>query len=237
MVLGAILQDNGAHSLTVLAGRLGLPLSTAHRIVQSLERSGYLARSRRGYYHAGPAFSGITPFLGTAARAAAIARPLLKQLAMKENCHAHLGIFEQDMVTYLVKEGQNADPLFTRQHMQLEAYCSGLGKVLLAGLDDAALASYLSNGPFIALTAGTIIEPDALLAEIMRVRAQGFAVDNGEISENLFCLAVPLPDSEGKIIAAISASYPLPVILERGWERSLSYLRRIAAKIEEAGSL
>ena len=81
------------------------------------------------------------------------------------------------MVTYRIKTGQGAGNLFTRVGMQLEAYCSGIGKMLLAHLPEEQQRAYLAGGPFPALTAKTITQPEALAQELERIRAQGFALD------------------------------------------------------------
>ncbi|MGE4409008.1 MAG: IclR family transcriptional regulator [Sphingobium sp.] len=230
-LLAAIVRDSGKRPLTAIAEEIGLPRATAHRTAQALQHMGYLIRSRRGYYHAGPALAALTPGVGPAAVATGIARPVLAQLAAQEDCLAHLGIFEQDMVTYLLKEGVGKEALFTRQNMQMEAYCSGLGKVLLAGLDEEALETYLANGPFIALTPNTLVEPAALREEIARVRRQGFAIDNCEVDENLFCIAAPLFDPSGRVFAAVSLSFPRSAIDRDGWRKHLSALQEGMRKI------
>jgi len=230
-LLEAVTRDNGQQPLSRIAADLGLPRATAHRMAQALERAGWLIRSRRGYYHAGSALAAIAPHSAPAAVAAGIARPLLVQLAARQHCLAHLGVFEQDMVTYRLKEGARADMLFTRKDMQLEAYCSGLGKVLLAALDDDALDAYLANGPFVALTPNTIVEPGALRAEIAQVRDRGYALDNCEVSEALSCIAAPLASPAGQVFAAISLSFPSAVIRRSGWDRPLADLLRAAERI------
>jgi DNA-binding IclR family transcriptional regulator len=117
-----------------------------------------------------------------------------------------MGTFESDMVTYRVKTGENAGELFTRVDMQLEAYCSGMGKVLLAFLPAAERAAYLAGGPFVELTPTTITDPQDLARELARVGQQGFAEDRGETVPDLFCLAVPIRRPDGSVPAAISVS-------------------------------
>lgn len=156
----------------------------------------------------------------------------LAQLAISLDCLAHLGVFEQDMVTCLLKEGARKGMLFTRKNMQLEAYCSGIGKVLLAALDEDALEAYLANGPFVPLPANTIVEPEALRAEVVKVRDQDFAIDKREISEDLFCLTLPLTDSTRHVFAAITMSLPNAAIDKRSWNGPLSVLRDGAVCIQ-----
>jgi DNA-binding IclR family transcriptional regulator len=110
------------------------------------------------------------------------------------------------MVTYRLKTGRGAKNLFTRTGLQLEAYCSGIGKVLLAHLPAAERRAYLAAGPFVALTPNTITDPAVLASTLDEVRAQGFASDDGEIVEDLVCLAVPIRAPDGRVPAAISVS-------------------------------
>ena len=76
----------------------------------------------------------------------------MEDLAKRTGLTVHLGVFEGDMVTYLVKAAGVTDVL-TQEGMQLEAYCSGIGKVLLAFLPLDEREQYLAGGPFVRLTA------------------------------------------------------------------------------------
>nr|MBP6380884.1 IclR family transcriptional regulator [Sphingorhabdus sp.] len=138
-----------------------------------------------------------------------VAAPLLHELAARVRTVVQLGTFENDMVTYRIKTGRGANALFTRIGMQLEAYCSGMGKVLLANLPVAEREAYLASGPFVALTEHTIVEPARLREELDAVRNQGFAIDDEEVSPGLRCMAVPLRRSDGRVLAAISVSQAL----------------------------
>lgn len=206
-LLEAVVRDRGERPLTDIAATLGLPLASAHRLAQQLTQAGWLVRSRRGYYHAGPRLAELEPGLDKSVIAAGVARPMLERLARRYGCTAHLGRFDQDMVTYLLKVGVTGDDLFTKEAMQQEAYCSGLGKVLLAGLRQDRLDNYLEGGPFIRLTANTIVSEEDLREELALVRARGYAFDNCEISDEIFCVAVPIRDGAGEVCAAISLSF------------------------------
>jgi DNA-binding IclR family transcriptional regulator len=141
---------------------------------------------------------------------ARLARPALAELATACNATAHLGVLENDMVTYLVKESApSAGPAasFTRENAQLEAYCSGIGKILLAYLPEEDRNRYLAAGPFVAMTARTITDPLTLKLALKTVRDKQAATDDGEIAENLYCLAVPVRDRFQDVSAAISLSF------------------------------
>ncbi len=203
-LLHAILCDGGQSGIGAIAARLRLPLSSAHRLVSSLERRGFLARSGRGRYIAGLALASVISRGELDQALVAVGRPVLKWLAMDTGYTAHLGVLRSDMVTYLVKEGVATGRLFTREMMQLEAYCSGIGKILLAQLSEEDLTEYLNQGEFVALTERTIIDPSLLADHLRTVRQQDYALDNREISNDLNCLAVPIRRGDGRVIAAIS---------------------------------
>jgi DNA-binding IclR family transcriptional regulator len=193
-------------SLPKIASECGLPHATAHRILQVLVGRGYVSRITRGEYRPGSTLSTLAGQAPPADLLAETARPLLKALSKTCRKHVHMGLLESDMVTYLVKLPYGRKRIHSAEGQQLEAYCSGLGKVLLAQLRPDELDAYLSAGALVALTPKTITDQGLLRAEIVRVRQSGWAIDNEEIAVGLRCLAVPVKDAAGKTIAAISAS-------------------------------
>lgn len=217
-----ILADEGATGIGALAEEMGLAASTARRMVAAFERQGLLIRASHGRYIGGPALYRFAGDKGRHRLLTLAARAHLARLARDLDVTAHLGVLETDMVTYLVKEGRDGRVIST-ESMQLEAYCSGIGKALLAFLDAAARETYVAAGGFVALTAQTIIDPDGLRDELARIRQRGFAIDNREIADDLVCLAVPLLNGDGVAVAALSVSgalvtlgtRPVGMLLER----------------------
>lgn len=200
-LLSAIVADEGRTSLGAIADSLGLPLATAHRLALALMEEGYLERLQKGYFIPGPVF----PVLASPRqRAAIVLRGGLARLADRYGAFAHFGVLDEGMVTYLVKEGRGKAGLFTSEQSQLEAYCSGIGKVLLAALPEGDLEVYLAGGPFVALTANTLTDPDLIRAAVDQIRKTGVGYDRCEIREDLFCIAVPVRTRAGETIGAIS---------------------------------
>lgn len=231
-MLDAVLADGGRSGVSALARATGVPVATAHRHVASLADEGFLTPLGAGRHVAGPRLLAIHAGIDVRAVLADVSRPFLADAARQLGCVVQLGTLDGDMVTYRVKEGRAAGALFTRVGLQLEAYCSAIGKVLLAHLSDAERARYLDGGPFVALTANTIIYPDALARELDRVRREGRAFDREEIAERLACIALPLRDSRGVAVAAISASLAVvPGELDE-LERALPVLSAVREKIE-----
>lgn len=209
-VLEAILEDAGQSSVAAIARQIDLPVATVHRHVSALVRQGLLAPLSYGRHFAGPRLRSLAPLLQETNVLTIVANEVLKDVADQTRCVVHLGTLDQSMVTYRVKVGRGSAKLFTRVGYQLEAYCSAIGKVLLATLPPEDLENYLAGGPFVALTKSTVTEPDVIRAELGRVARQGFAVDAGEIADGLRCVAVPVFNGAGKVVAAISASKYVP---------------------------
>jgi IclR family transcriptional regulator, acetate operon repressor len=232
-MLDAVIADDGHSSVTALARQIGMPVATAHRQVTTLVAEGYLMASGSGRHVAGARLLGLLHRLDEKQIIANVAAPLLHELAARARAVVQLGTFENDMVTYRIKTGRGASALFTRIGMQLEAYCSGIGKVLLANLPTAEREAYLASGPFVALTGRTIVEPARLREELDAVRMQGFAIDDEEVAPGLRCMAVPLRRSDGRVLAAISVSQALSS-RRRLQDEPLRALLTDAAKIIEA---
>ncbi len=231
-MLEAIIAD-GAHSnVSELARGLDMPVATAHRQVATLAAAQYLMSAGRGRYVAGPRLLGLLHRLDERQVVANVAAPILHRLARELRSTVQLGTLENDMVTYRIKTGHGASDLFTKVGMQLEAYCSGIGKVLLAHLPEAEQSAYLASGPFIALTPRTIISPLRLAEELALVRDRGFAVDDGEIAEGLICMAVPVRRPDGAVLAAISVSQAAGARGTITRDRLLAMLRAASSEIE-----
>ncbi|MEW6598545.1 MAG: IclR family transcriptional regulator [Pseudomonadota bacterium] len=212
-LLAALLAEGETRSLADIADELGLAASTAQRLGAVMVEKGFLARLDQGRRTAGPRLVAIMEGRSERAMLDQVARGPLRDLARATRATAHLGKLEGGMVTYVLKE-DGGHPVMTREGAQLEAYASGIGKVLLGHVGEAALAEYLDNGPFVALTPNTLTDPEALMQEVRTAAGCGFARDNSEIEEGLYCLAAPVVVAGGTTPYALSisrrAEAPLP---------------------------
>lgn len=233
-VLEAVLRSKGAQSIRAIAADLGLPRATAHRQVVSLVGERYLTRLSGGWYGAGPRLLALAQLIDANEPLVAAAKPILHRLSGKLKCVVQLGTLDNEMVTYRYKTGPGADAFFTRVGLQLEAYCTGIGKVLLAHLPDAERSAYLATGPFPALTHKTITDQEHLRSQLGQVRERGWAHDDEEIAEGLVCFAVPVRTRGGSIPGAISASITSQYASDSMQERLLDGLRGAAQEIAAA---
>jgi DNA-binding IclR family transcriptional regulator len=218
-------------SLSSLANAAELPVSTAHRLLGGLQKAGLIAQIGRHVYVGGPTLRRLTG-LQIPPRQILIeaGRPVLAELSNRTRRITHLGILEDNMMTYLVKEGDPQDRAPSRPNIQLEAYCSAVGKALLAHLPEAEREAYLATAPFVRLTPNTITSAAALRAEFERTRVRGYALDIQEMFDGMICIAVPVRVG-GRAVAAVS----VVASQDGGPCRPVSYLARLraaASKIE-----
>lgn len=227
-LLDALVTERGGGSLPAAAQKIGLPISTAHRLAALLVRRKLLVRGDRGQYLPGWGLAQLAQQADWRHVLSGVSRPFVRRLARKSACTVHVGVLDGDMVTYLVKEQGPGVTLFTQEGMQLEAYCSAIGKLLLSELPHAELEEYLRGAPFPALTSKTITEPGMLRTHLGEIRVRGYAIDDCEIADDLVCFAVPIRRPDGTTLAALSSAGKPPRQLS---DNGLDDLRRCADEI------
>ena len=190
-----------------LSRRANLPEASGYRLIQTLEEIGAVVRGPRGRYRPGLLLLSLSHNVTIAELLRDASHALMTELSRTLSLTTHMGVLEHGMVTYVAKvSAPGAFPVHTRVGAQLEPYCSGLGKVLLAALPDHEVESFILDGELVPLTPYTITTAAALRAELKRVREQGYAIDDREHHADMRCIAVPVRDQDGRAVAALSAS-------------------------------
>jgi IclR family KDG regulon transcriptional repressor len=201
--------------VTELSIRLGLHKNSVFRLLATLEQQGYVEqcvhtdryRLGRACLVLGQAFSETRSLLR-------FARPLLAQLTLSLNETAHLGVLSgHDVVHLAAKPARQLVATAMRTGQRLPAHCTALGKVLLAGKSAAALAQLdkerVRAGKLTAHTPATIVDRDKFFEHLRAVASQGYALDLEECARGLCCVAAPVHDANGIVVAAISISAPV----------------------------
>jgi len=229
-LLGELAAAPMGSRLDDLATRTGLSVATTHRVLATLVANGAAIRTGGDGYRVGMRVHELAATVSPEALLVAAAAPELRRLSSACSLIVQVGVLSPDlMVTYVAKHQPSRGPkLATRIGSQLEAYCSGLGKVLLAALPAEPLQAYLAEAPFVALTPNTVTDPARLADDLVTIAAQGFAIDDCEIYDRLRCVAVPV-GRPGRTIAAISCSGDVDLVpLER--------VPALAAQLQEAAA-
>ena len=235
-----LLECLSSFPLTVkeLSAASGIPLSTTHRLLRPLVARKYVLRHGRGRYMLGMASMELGARTDLDPIITSTTRPVIAGLAKACKRTTHLGVFRDNLVRYLVKvEAGHLRPP-SQEMTELEAYYTGIGKVLLAQLAHDQLEEYLSPGDFVPITPNTISDADGLRLEVDQVRKQGWAMDRGEMYPELRCLAVPINDPTGSLKAAISVT---EVCSNRNFEeveeRLLTFLPRMTEAAQAISAL
>ena len=138
------------------------------------------------------------------------AHPVIEELSKQIEETIHLAVLDEDSVVYLDKiDSPHLLRMFSQIGRKAPAYCTGLGKALLAWASDDIIGKAFSKEKIVKHTANTITEPSQLLNAFEEIRAQGFAIDNEEHELGIKCIAAPIRDRTGNVVAAISVSCPV----------------------------
>ena len=222
-------------SATEIQNHLSYNKTSTFRIIKNLEDAGYLEKDYRTLnYKLGLKIYQLGSLAEPQAIIRRITRPFLEKL--NEECHetVHLAVLHKGEALYLDKiEGKKTIRVITRIGMKLPAHCSGVGKTLLSALSEDTLGKILTEKGLERFTDNTITELNDLKTELDQIRKQGYAIDNEEIEEGLKCVAAPLINSEGKVLAAISISAPG----ERFDREFATYITRISKTSKEISRL
>ena len=222
--------------LADVSQELRLPKSTVFRMVGTLELRGYVRRDpRSGRYRLGIRAMELGTAVLNHLELREVARPELEALVEETREIAHLAALDEGDVVYIDKvESPQPIRIYSRIGRRAPAYCTGVGKALLSGLDEAALQAYLDSHPLRRFTASTITDRSRLLEEIRAVRERGYALDMEEHEEGVRCVAVPLFDYTGQVVAAVSITAPA---IRMGMERIQALIPRmleLGARISRA---
>ncbi len=197
-------------SVPELAQKLNITKSSVYRIVHTLWARDYLRKNEENHkYSLGFKIISLGAIIRRRFNLIHEVRPYLKQLMEETGESIHLAILYENMATFIDKiESPRTMQMGSVVGARMPAYCTATGKMLLAGLSEEELEKYLQEENFQRLTHTTITDPRKLKEEIVKIRQQGYSIDNEESEEGLMCIGAPLKNNSNKTIATISVSGP-----------------------------
>lgn len=189
-----------------LAAEAGLPRSTLYRLLRTLTHQGMLDFDPdRQAYAPGLRLVRLAHAAWRQSALAPIARPHLDALAAETGETVHLAQLDAGQVVYVDKRNAREPvEMFSQAGKVGPAYCTGVGKAMLAYLGADELARALPRQSFHPHTPRTLTTPEALLAELAAIRAQGHAWDREEHEPGILCLAHPILARSGRVLGAVS---------------------------------
>jgi DNA-binding IclR family transcriptional regulator len=209
-LLDVLAQNATEQSLGELAQAAKLPPSTTHRLLHSLQQTGYVAQN---HATSGYALGDTLILLGRKAERQRdirqVARPWLEKLARATRETVNLTRVVDNSVVQLDHiDSPNILKVTWDSGQRFPIHASASGKVFLAYLPESEREHILKTVKLRAYTKSTIVDPVRSRAELQAIQARGYAIDDAEREDGVRCVAAPIFDSQGSVVAAVSLSGP-----------------------------
>ena len=206
------LIESGEAGVSEIARHVGVSVGTSHRLVGTLVVTGWAEQNpvnRR--YRPSQKVVRLVHTMRKTISARDIAHEHLKRLVRDVHETGNIAVLSDRRVLYVDKAVSDQPfGIEARIGSRLPAYCTALGKVLVAGMDEAAFETYLALLTELRGERQKPLPPSptSFRATIVRVRKQGYAIDSGEYLPDVYCVAAPIRGNEGQTVAAMSISAP-----------------------------
>ncbi len=237
-VLNLFSLERPEWGVSEVARELGMPKSTSCELLISLTDQRMLRRTGRGRYRLGWRLFELSQTLLDTTEFRTEARRAMQELVERWGETAHLAVLEGVQAVYLdkVQPSPAVKIVHSRTGARLWAHCSGVGKVLLAHRPWDEVAVQLQEQGMPALTPNTLTDLEELAGELRVVRKRGYGYDLEEVSIGLCCVAAPIRDCSGQVVAAVSLSVPAYRFHPRIEELTAAIVEAARSISEVAGS-
>ena len=210
-ILNCFSLEHSSFTLTELSGRLGIHKSTVYRLLVNLCGAQFLKYDpTTEQYSLGLRLFELGAIVLNDMNLPIKSRPYLEELRNNTEETVHLGILDGPDVVYVEKfESSQSIKLSGLYGARRPLFSTALGRVLLSGMSDQEILERLDqSGPQVQRTAFTITDSSELLQQIKEVRQTGYSYDNQETAVGLRCIASPVRDFTGHVVAAVGISGP-----------------------------
>ncbi|PLY04017.1 MAG: hypothetical protein C0622_03505 [Desulfuromonas sp.] len=205
-VLEYLCQEGPAKAAT-LSKALDLNKSSIHRFLNTLIEMKYVIQEAdTGHYTASLKIYQMGAQVKNRYGLSRIAAPILRRLQVEVNDAVNLGVLQNNEMLTLERFTPDDMSVKIEVKAKLPAYCTALGKILLAHLDEESFERYLAETDFQAYTSRTITNPKKLRETIEQVRSEGIAIDDRELDENVRSIAMPVRNENGIVVAGMSVT-------------------------------
>jgi len=232
-ILECFTPDRTDMRLVEIAEATGLHKSTLYRLLEAMRAHrliGFDAQS--GRYHPGLKLFEIGSLAAGRFALERHAHPTLEHLANVSGETAHLCVLDGSDVVYIAKvECTRTLRIPSAIGQRNPAYCTGVGKAILAFLTPPQLAAYLAGTTFKPFTRKTLTTAGELKANLRQIALRGYAVDDQEREEGVRCVAAPVRDRAGEVVAAISIAGPSTRVTKERVAELANHVMRAAADV------
>lgn len=235
-ILEEVARNREGIGLADLSKRVGLHNSTTFHLVKTMVSLGYIRQiqdSKR--YRIGRPLFALAASALDEMEMVSMATPVLEKLSHDTGESAHFATRVGDAVVVLARTpGPGAFQLTERVGVVRPAYCTALGKVILAALSPEQLEHYLERVALEPLTPSTITDKDRLRRDIEEIRRAGIGFDDGEFNSEVRCAAMPVHDFSGQVTGAIGISGPVWRLSIQGLQSRTRNLAAAAKSLSDA---
>ncbi|SFL31507.1 IclR family transcriptional regulator [Halanaerobium salsuginis] len=216
-ILEIILQQENGMGVTEISRELDLHKSTVYRLLDTLKFRGYLEKNEENHkYFAGIKLFELSSLVLNDIDNRMRLRPYLEELMQETQETIHLGILDEGEIIYLDKVESNATiRMYSQVGKRVPAHSTSLGKAILAYLPVEKVINLLQEKGMPAKTKNTITDLEQFIEHLNKVKKQGYAIDDEELEADIRCLAGPIFNHRGEVIAAFSVSAPITRMTEQ----------------------
>ena len=232
-----VLDQVAAHGrpacFTELLSQSTYPKATLYRLLQTLVSQGMLSQDdMMGTYAPGLRLVRLAHAAWSTSSLAPVARPYMDELSAETGETIHLAQMDQGQVLYVDKRNAITPvEMFSSAGKVGPAYCTGVGKAMLAFMDEPAVEAAVARQSFHRFTAETLDSPQKLRAELAAIRQRGHAFDREEHEPGIICCAVPIRTRGGRVVGAISVTSTTARTSLAALETQAPLIKEIAGKI------
>lgn len=196
-------------TVTEVAAASGIPRPTAFRLLATLQERNWVYKDGV-YYRLGFKCFQLGAVAGAGLEIRTQALPFLVELRDLTDLNAQIAKLEDWRVVYLerVLARRQSIVMPSRAGAILPAHCTALGKMLLASKDLETVAAWATRVGLKEYTSNTIVTTPDLIAELLKIRSRGYSIERGEREPHITCVAAPVTDANGEVVAAVSVAGP-----------------------------
>ncbi|MCI9176325.1 MAG: IclR family transcriptional regulator [Lachnospiraceae bacterium] len=219
--------------ITDISRQMGLGKSTVYGLVNTLVQEGYLEQNPENKcYRLGLKLFEMGCIVQERMDIREIAKPYLKELSSSFKMTVHMGLYKDYEVVYIDKvDAPDTRIVYSQVGKRAPMYCTGIGKAVLAELEQREIDFLLDGQEREQLTPHTLTGKEDIIRELGEIRRRGYAIDNEEVELGLKCVASAIYDYQGKPAAAISISSSAVRMDEERMEEISRKLKRAAGEI------
>lgn len=227
-LLELIADAGGDVTLSELASSTDLPLPTIHRLLRTLVAKGYIRQLANRRYALGPRLIRLGE--GASKQLGALARPQLASLVDALGETSNMAVLDSDMVIYIAQvPSKHSMRMFTEVGRRAHTHATGVGKAILAQLDNEAVRAIVTRAGMPTPTEMSIGTFEDLIIDLDKIRERGYSIDEEEQEVGVRCFAMAIPNAPTP--TAISVSGPVSRVDASFAERAVPLLRTAAATI------